>query len=627
MKKLLALILSILLLVSLFPGNVFATMESNFESAVDFSPVSPGVEAWDGNGIPAYPNVFSEAGIWVDDPANYGFGAEKLDHNGIVARDTNGDGVSDAVYFYDVLNHGCRFTIGFNRQNNFEGAKAIAIRFYNGSGRGWSDNEKAQPIFTLYDTDGKAYNSLTATKAPISATSAYINLDDNTIRSTNIFNSGYCGYNGKNDGWYIIDLSAFEAGFDVTKLAKLYINTDSRTSAYPGIKDIGFIKDVSKFVKDTIGVDYTAPNLGGYESAVDFSGVNPGVYSWADGGVVEYPNAHSEAGIWVDDPANYGLGADKLDHNGIESKDTNGDGVSDSIFLYDVGAVNNGCRITIGFNKQNNFEGAKAIAVRIFNHSGQGFEDKEIAQVTLTLYDTDGNAYSMRYKDIADGTDSVYVNIDSKTVNSTYVPYNGYCGYEGKNDGWYIIDLSAFGEGLDVTKLAKLHFNFPTKTNPGYAYPGIKDIGFVKDVSKFVKDTIGVDYDKPTPVAVEPVVFAKGSSVIKLEAAKFHKYSLDGETWVDSTEFTGLTKGETYTVYSCILENEYMNKSNITSIQVTLYDEGDIDHDGKVDGIDLVSVRRSLIGLFEVEDAYAADANLDGTIDIRDLINIKKKAI
>ena len=483
MKKFLSLFIALcLLMITVIPIFAAETSDKVFEQAVDFSPIAPGTEVWADGGKVTHPNAYSEAGIWVDDPASFGLGADKLDHNGVRSGDANGDGFSDSIYFFDVGNHGCRFTLGFNKQNDFTGAEAIAIRLYNPTGNGWGKKEFGHVKLTLYDTDGNAYSMLESKKTPKGTVSSFISLAEKTLTTRYVPISGYSGFLGKEDGWYIIDLSAFEAGLDISKLAKINFDIDTRAGYYPGIKNIGFVYDIGKFVKNEIGIDYKEPKEIVYNSAVDFSPVAPGTEVWADGGVVTYPNAYSEAGIWVDDTASLGLGADKLDHNGIRSADTNKDGISDVIYFYDVGM--HGCRFTIGFNRQKDFTGATAIAINMGKYTGYGFPDGSIAQLTMTLYDTDGHSYPMLTPDkVSNETVSSFAMPESEDYISTNVSTDGYCGMVSCKSGWYVIDLTAFGTELDVSKLDKIKFDITTHDN---WYPAIYDIGFINDSMDFV---------------------------------------------------------------------------------------------------------------------------------------------
>ena len=63
--------------------------------------------------------------------------------------------------------------------------------------------------------------------------------------------------------------------------------------------------------------------------------------------------------------------------------------------------------------------------------------------------------------------------------------------------------------------------------------------------------------------------------------------------------------------------------------EYTLIVKGDITKNGQVSTLDLIALRKSIVGLtnLENEQALAADLDDDGNIDVLDLINERKKIV
>lgn len=122
-----------------------------------------------------------------------------------------------------------------------------------------------------------------------------------------------------------------------------------------------------------------------------------------------------------------------------------------------------------------------------------------------------------------------------------------------------------------------------------------------------------------------PALSIRSSEFVTLTAAEGYEYSMDGSNWKTVPTFRRLKTGVDYTFYQRKAETETAYASDSSAaLQVQLYKEGDTGHDGSVDSADLSSVQKHLINAETCADLFAADANLDGSVDIRDLVRIKR---
>ncbi len=128
--------------------------------------------------------------------------------------------------------------------------------------------------------------------------------------------------------------------------------------------------------------------------------------------------------------------------------------------------------------------------------------------------------------------------------------------------------------------------------------------------------------------APAPTLTERTETYFTVEDKTGLEYSTDGICWTDNPRFKHLETGGTYTVYQRIAETRHMLAGDISEpLYVTLYKRGDVNRDGTRDAQDLAKFRRSLLLNENDCDPFAANANLDKTVDIRDLIRIKKLII
>lgn len=132
--------------------------------------------------------------------------------------------------------------------------------------------------------------------------------------------------------------------------------------------------------------------------------------------------------------------------------------------------------------------------------------------------------------------------------------------------------------------------------------------------------------DKKTQEAPDaPTLSVRASEFVTLSATEGFEYSMDGINWKTVPTFRRLQTGTNYTFYQRRAETETAYASDSSkALQVQLYKEGDIGHNGAVDPTDLVSVKNHLLNTEVCADLFAADANLDGFVDIRDMVRINE---
>lgn len=144
------------------------------------------------------------------------------------------------------------------------------------------------------------------------------------------------------------------------------------------------------------------------------------------------------------------------------------------------------------------------------------------------------------------------------------------------------------------------------------------------------KSAIVMKAEQQAPVA--PVITNRTSKKLTLSEVAGCEYSIDGTNWAVELSYADLTTGNTYTVYQRVSRTDTHLASPASTLDVKLYAAGDIDNSDSVNATDLLALKKHLLGINkaqdEVFDNFAANANEDedGTIDIRDLVAIKKIA-
>lgn len=122
-----------------------------------------------------------------------------------------------------------------------------------------------------------------------------------------------------------------------------------------------------------------------------------------------------------------------------------------------------------------------------------------------------------------------------------------------------------------------------------------------------------------------PELYERTETYFTVDDKIGYEYSLDGVNWTDNPRFKHLETGKTYTVYQRISEcGNIMVGDASEPLYVTLYKRGDVNTSGDRNANDLICMRQLLLGLDVNADLFAANANLDHKVDIRDLIKIKK---
>lgn len=90
------------------------------------------------------------------------------------------------------------------------------------------------------------------------------------------------------------------------------------------------------------------------------------------------------------------------------------------------------------------------------------------------------------------------------------------------------------------------------------------DVAFASEISEFTKET--TDKSHPTEVPPMPTVLSKNSTTVVLLPMEGCEYSLDGETFYKSNEFTGLEAGSVYDIVCRFAETETAYASECSEI-------------------------------------------------------------
>ena len=182
-------------------------------------------------------------------------------------------------------------------------------------------------------------------------------------------------------------------------------------------------------------------------------------------------------------------------------------------------------------------------------------------------------------------------------------------------------------EWTDLTFIAYANVDIFENQNFYFTLGGtVADSGDSSTAYTFLFDNITIrEVTKPgTPGA--PVVFEHSDDSITLQPLSGGEYSLDGVTWQNSNVFTDLTPWTTYTIRQRKKATETAIQSDPRQLSYTLILNGDLNMDSGINAFD-ISLLVDVILEAEIEVEYsepAADVNADDSVDIRDLITIKK---
>lgn len=635
MKRFLSVVLTVAALIGVFYVHLNVEAVPDYFSAVDFSVLANRgwVRAEDGI-VNTNAEIFTD-GIWIDSAENLGVGNGKLNIKGMLPQDSDGDGRTDRLVICPYDENGMSFTLGFNRNRDFTGAAAIAIHIDNDENNSWSEDALLTMKLQLIDKDGNSFAM--KEKSDITDTHAinyYADVKNKELYSRNIKFEGYKGWFGGRDGWYIIPLSGIEDGFDLSRLKGVNIWASSWSGCYMTIDDIGFVVDVNEFIYNEIGIwpyGQTESIVPKVMPMIDFTVLTPGSYrdtaelGWA--GKILTDSEIITKGIWVDDEDIKGFNnanlsefpADKTNMHGFIANDEDGDGKTDSLTA--IPNNNSGMQFTLGVNNRIDFTGASAIAVHI-DCDGYStlWNGTEKLWLKLSLIDSNGRAYTYKSENIAEGTVSYYASVTDKKSEKTIVSNDSYGYYYGNKDGWYIIELSAFQEGMELSDIKKINFQTASWWQSNIT---VADVCFVRNSDEFAELIINSPEKLKAPES--PTLKAAGGDTLICSAVSGMEYSIDGTEWISSGVFTGLETGNTYGLMQRVAETEDEFASEASEpLNVTLYKRGDINHSGELDATDFAEIKKHILGITEVDDIYTADANLDGEINIIDFVRMKK---
>ena len=142
-----------------------------------------------------------------------------------------------------------------------------------------------------------------------------------------------------------------------------------------------------------------------------------------------------------------------------------------------------------------------------------------------------------------------------------------------------------------------------------------------KEVTLYGKWVEKTNVEAPTI----PEIISHTQDSVTLKATAGYEYSMDGSVWQISPEFTGLFTGVEYKFYQRVAETKTAKASPASAsagYKITAY--GDANADGSINGVDLVIIRKVLLGVTVEHNADGVNANGDNITDIRDLVHVEK---
>ena len=124
-----------------------------------------------------------------------------------------------------------------------------------------------------------------------------------------------------------------------------------------------------------------------------------------------------------------------------------------------------------------------------------------------------------------------------------------------------------------------------------------------------------------------PVYANVYGSTVTLRDFEGYEFSTDGVNFNTQTVFTGLSHNTAYTFYHRIAATENYAAGGILSKTLTIkFLPGDYNGDNVHQSTDLAILRKVLLGT-GTADEEISDVNTDTTVDIRDLVGLKKLTV
>lgn len=124
----------------------------------------------------------------------------------------------------------------------------------------------------------------------------------------------------------------------------------------------------------------------------------------------------------------------------------------------------------------------------------------------------------------------------------------------------------------------------------------------------------------------KPIVEAQTQNSVTLKSTEGYEYRIDGGKWQKSNVFTGLYANTDYKFEQRIPETDTYATAASEALTYAIVLNGDTNADKHISTADLTLLRTYLVG--SADDSYnqfGGDSNSDGGVDLRDVVNLKKK--
>lgn len=188
------------------------------------------------------------------------------------------------------------------------------------------------------------------------------------------------------------------------------------------------------------------------------------------------------SGVMLDEPSRVGIGEDKTNFKGFYTRDTDGDGRTDTLCAASYN--NKGMRFTLGMTVESDWSSAEAVVLHVDNSVNSWSVWQECI---LELNTVGGKNITMKPADEAADSVCFFVNENDLSINTLRIAETGYSIIPGNQKGWLIIPASVFSEEI-TENIASIGFDLSSKAG---IYTSLSEIGFTADYEAFLGELTG----------------------------------------------------------------------------------------------------------------------------------------